>query len=110
MHVLIGKLASTGSLKFSFFCGIRGYHEYRFRWVPTVNEMLHVELEPSNPHDGYAITIKKGYQGFFMNQWLDTYLGKFLGLHISLLFMAKGSPVESPSKVTFSSRRSGNSC
>lgn len=57
-------MTSTGSLKFSFLCGIRGYHEYRFIWVPTLNEILHVELEPSNLHDGYAIAMKKKLPGF----------------------------------------------
>ena len=57
-------MTSTGTLKFSFLCGIRGYHEYRFIWVPTMNEMLRVQLEPSNLHDAYAVAIKKRLPGF----------------------------------------------
>ncbi len=59
----------TGSLRFRFLrfrflCGIRGYHQYRSMWVPTVNEMLRVEPEISNPHDMYAIATKKRFPGF----------------------------------------------
>ena len=33
-------------------------------WVPTVNEVLRVEREMSNPHDVYAVAVKKRLPGF----------------------------------------------
>ena len=33
-------------------------------WVPTVNEVLQVEREMSNPHDEYTIAVKKRLPGF----------------------------------------------
>ena len=32
-------------LRFSFLCGIRGYHEYRVRWVPALKEVLSTKIE-----------------------------------------------------------------
>ncbi len=41
-------------IQFSFPCGLRGYHEYRLRWTPTINEVLRVSQEPNNRYDRYA--------------------------------------------------------
>ncbi len=82
----------TGSLRFRFLCGIRGYHQYRSMWVPTVNEMLRVEPEISNPHDMYAIATKN-FQDSLLIQWLDIYPERFPGSPISLSFMVEECPV-----------------
>ena len=47
----------------SFSCGIRGYHEYRTRWVPVLNEVLEVKHESRNCHDRYAIAVMKHLPG-----------------------------------------------
>ena len=50
-------------LRFSFLCGIRGYHEYRVRWVPALNEVLSTKREIHNRHDCYAIAVMKRLPG-----------------------------------------------
>ena len=60
--------ATGGTLKFSFLCGIRGCQYLQVSmhaWVPTVNEVLRVEREMSNPHV-YAIAAKKRLPGFHL--------------------------------------------
>ena len=42
-------------LQFVFPCGLRGYHEYRLIWTPTLHEVLTVKQERSNPYDRFAI-------------------------------------------------------
>ena len=49
----------TGSATFSFSCGLRGHHEYRSIWDPTVNEILSTRHESYNPHDQYAVAATK---------------------------------------------------
>ena len=52
-------MAERLQLRFSFLCGLRGYHEYRLIWTPTLHEVLKAKQEPSNCHDMYAIACKK---------------------------------------------------
>ena len=47
----------------SFSCGIRGYHEYKSRWVPVLHEVLPVKHESGNSHDMYAIAVMKRLPG-----------------------------------------------
>lgn len=42
-------------LQFVFPCRLRGYHEYRLTWTPTLHEVLTVKQERSNPYDRFAI-------------------------------------------------------
>ena len=46
-------------LRFSFLCGLRGYHEYRILWTPVLDEILAVRPEIGNSFDHYAIAAYK---------------------------------------------------
>ena len=46
-------------LKITFLCGLRGYHEYRSVWTPTLNEVIRARQERNNPYDRYAIAALK---------------------------------------------------
>ena len=35
------------------------YHLYKNQWLPEYGQLLNVESEPSNRHDGYAVAVKK---------------------------------------------------
>ena len=70
----------------SFSCGIRGYHEYRTRWVPVLNEVLEVKHESRNCHDRYAIAVMKHLPGTLVASVVVTCPEKFQGVLISLLF------------------------
>lgn len=52
-------MAGGGSLRFSFLCGLRGYHEYRAIWTPTIGEELVAKHESHNVQDRYAIAALK---------------------------------------------------
>ena len=52
-------MADGGSLRFSFLCGLRGYHEYRSVWTPSIGEELAAKTESHNIHDRYAIAALK---------------------------------------------------
>ena len=52
-------MADGGSLRFSFLCGLRGYHEYRSVWTPSIGEELAAKIESHNIHDRYAIAALK---------------------------------------------------
>ena len=47
------------SVRFSFLCGLRGYHEYCSVWTPTIGEELVAKNEADNIHDRYAIAAFK---------------------------------------------------
>ena len=51
------------NVTYSFSCGIRGYHEYKTKWVPVLNEVLPVKHESTNFHDRYAIAVMKRLPG-----------------------------------------------
>jgi hypothetical protein len=53
------QMAASPEITFSFFCGIRGYHEYRSRWAPVANEILVVRHEARNRYDCYALAVMK---------------------------------------------------
>ena len=38
---------------------IRGYHDYQAVWTPTIEEMLLLKVEPTNPYDDFAVSIVK---------------------------------------------------
>ena len=48
-------------LQFSFLCGLRGYHEYRLLWIPTLHEILPALPEDGNSFDRFAVA---GYKRF----------------------------------------------
>ena len=50
-------------LKLSFLFGIRGYHEYRVKWVPAPNEALLARQEAHNPNDYYTVIVMKHLLG-----------------------------------------------
>ena len=50
---------SMGDLRFIFLCGLRGYHEYRSIWTPTIGEELVAKSEGHKVHDRYAIAVLK---------------------------------------------------
>ena len=55
---------STGmsdSLKipFVFLCGLRGYHEYRSVWTPTLHEVVKAKQESGNCYDRFVIACTK---------------------------------------------------
>ena len=56
-------MASTTDLSLSFLCGLRGYHEYRALWTPTLHEVLPTIHESGNPFDRYAIAARKSLLG-----------------------------------------------
>ena len=63
---LVDMASSSGSsstIRFTFLCGIRGYHEYKLQWAPVLDEVLTVQQQPTNPHDCYAIAVKKRLPG-----------------------------------------------
>lgn len=59
--------AMAGTIKFSFLCGARGYHEYRFTWTPVLDEVLPARCEEDNTHDIYAIAVMKCLSGTLVN-------------------------------------------
>ena len=42
-------------LRYSFLCGLRGYHQYRLLWTPVLDEILTARSEIENYFDRYAI-------------------------------------------------------
>ena len=50
-------------VSYSFLCGLRGYHEYRFIWTPILHETLLVRHEHDNAYDRYAIACLKKLPG-----------------------------------------------
>ena len=46
-------------IPFAFLCGLRGYHEYRSIWTPTLHEVLEAKQEPGNLYDRFAIACTK---------------------------------------------------
>ena len=52
-------MADGGSLRYSFLCGLGGYHEYRSVWTPTIGEVLVAQHESHMAYDRYAIAILK---------------------------------------------------
>ena len=38
---------------------IMGYHEYRTKWMPMLNEVLETKRESNNPMDKYAVATVK---------------------------------------------------
>ena len=39
---------------------VRGYHEYKSVWSPTVREVLRLTTEFTNFHNPYAVAVLKG--------------------------------------------------
>ena len=38
---------------------VRGYHEYKEGWTPSLGEMLELKVEPTNLHDQFATAVIK---------------------------------------------------
>ena len=55
--------ATSGCVKFTFPCGLRGFHEYRSVWTPTIDDELTATHESSNRFDRYAIAAFKMLPG-----------------------------------------------
>ena len=36
---------------------VRGYHEYKEGWTPSLGEMLELKMERTNPHDRFATAV-----------------------------------------------------
>ena len=49
----------SGSITYSFKCGLRGLHVYKEVWSPIVGEQLKCCYERNNCYDRYAITVTK---------------------------------------------------
>ena len=56
-------MAAGGCLKFTFPCGLRGFHEYRSVWTPRIDEELTATHESNNNFDRYAIAVFKTLPG-----------------------------------------------
>ena len=49
----------SGSITYSFKCGLRGFHVYKEVWSPIVGEQLKCCYERNNCYDRYAIAATK---------------------------------------------------
>ena len=58
---MAGVASSPMFLQFSFLCGLRGYHEYKLFWAPTLHEILPARPEVGNRFDRFAVA---GYRRF----------------------------------------------
>ena len=38
---------------------VRGHHEYKIVWTPTVGETLRLAIESTNSHDAHAVAVVK---------------------------------------------------
>ena len=45
--------------KFIVSSHIAGYHAYKAVWIPVIGEELVCEMEPLNPEDAYAVSVKR---------------------------------------------------
>lgn len=48
-------------LRYSFLCGLRGYHQYRLLWTPVLDEILTARPEIGNYFDRYAIAAYRQF-------------------------------------------------
>lgn len=62
-HVILCSRICMAEISFSFLCGIRGYHEYRLKWAPVLNEILRANQEANNRHEFYAVAVMKRFPG-----------------------------------------------
>ena len=44
-------------VRYSFLCGLRGYHQYRLLWTPVLDEILTARSKIGNYFDCYAIAV-----------------------------------------------------
>ena len=49
----------SGTVQYSFPCGLRGFHVYREIWKPKVGDVLSCIHERKNHHDRYVIAATK---------------------------------------------------
>ena len=53
-------VSSTTICNYNFDSYITGYHAYKDRWnQPWIGEVLPLERDPTNPHDKFAVAVKK---------------------------------------------------
>lgn len=57
----------SGTLQYSFPCGLRGFHVYKEIWKPKVGDVLSCIHERNNQHDRYAIAATKLLPGQLSN-------------------------------------------
>lgn len=69
LQKLLYKMASESESisKFTFMCGLRGFHVYQEIWRPIVGEILQCCNERNNIHDRYAIATTKRLPGRLAN-------------------------------------------
>ena len=56
---LLASMSDSLNIRFMFLCGLRGYHEYRSIWTPTLHEVLKAKQESGNTYDRFAIACTK---------------------------------------------------
>ena len=61
----------SGSVQYSFLCGLRGYLVYKEIWKPEVGEIMSCIYERNNPVDRYAIAATKLLPGRLSNVTID---------------------------------------
>ena len=66
-----GKNEIEPTVKYSFPCGVRGFHVYKEVCKPILRERLNLSHERKNLHDRYAIAAKKRLPG----QLADSIIG-----------------------------------
>ena len=52
-------MSDSLKIQFVFLCGLRGYHEYRSIWTPTLHEVLQAKQESGNAYHRFAIACTK---------------------------------------------------
>lgn len=57
----------SGTVQYSFPCGLRGFHVYKEIWKPKVGDVLTCIHERNNQHDRYAIAATKLLPGRLSN-------------------------------------------
>ena len=56
---LLASMSHSLKFRFVFLCGLRGYHEYRSIWTPTLHEVVEAKQESGNAYDRFAIACTK---------------------------------------------------
>ena len=84
-------VSSTTICNYNFDSYIRGYHAYKDRWnQPWIGEVLPLERDPTNPHDKFAVAVKKCGETVGHLPTMD----RVAYFHISTLNFARQSTLE----------------
>ena len=106
---------ATATLSITFPCGLRRFHVYRNIWSPVLDKVLCTIHESSNPHDSYAIAVRKKLT------WVSTCgvysrsssKGDIQAYEIHIVIWGNSYRQgigHKPQMITFSPRRSRDSC